>query len=163
MAESKEVSVTATAGSTARTEAPTLTAGRALDLLIHEKVMGLEMPHRHNWIRGMIPDDGYGETHGWYCTVCRPKGPVGSLSFRPGDEWSPVCPHPYSTDIAAAWEVFDMLGGLYTIKGYVREGVREWRVQINDADFRWASTAPLAICLAALKAVSALSQTEEGK
>ncbi len=57
----------------------------------------------------------------------------------------------YSTDIAAAWEVVEKMSVPLEIIRH-RDG-KQWGVL--DARFRnttWADTAPLAICLAALKA-----------
>lgn len=75
----------------------------------------------------------------------------------------------YSTDIAAAWTILEPLErgsprryAEVTRRGYhTREGVVDgWSCQFRDIDEPWnwayveAQTAPLAICLAALKAVS---------
>ena len=108
-------------------------AGRELDALVAEKVMEWE------W-RGL--------SHGWYHGEGR--------LFLDEDE----LPH-YSTQIADAWLVVEKLVG----DGfYVDIGVQEDRAQVQLetlTDRSWtirvgsteAPTAPLAICLAALKVV----------
>lgn len=76
---------------------------------------------------------------------------------------------PYSTDIAAAWEVVEKIGEGFTLGRswekwvctsvpgdmwgcYIDEPGRY--EMLNDGDyFEWADTAPHAICLAALKAI----------
>jgi hypothetical protein len=110
-------------------------AGRELDALIAEKVMGIEpWPGRPGVFRAPI--------------------------VPPGVEPKPCLPPEYSTDIAAAWKL---------VEKFTREEVKidirnshsnkaQWTVIIakspKDAwDLTQADTAPLAICLAALKAV----------
>lgn len=62
-------------------------------------------------------------------------------------------PH-YSTDIAAAWEVVEKVGDI-KLEGYrCVDGCFRWCVttfDLDDIEIR-ADTAPMAICLAALKA-----------
>lgn len=118
--------------------------GRELDALIAEKVMGItKLSHR--------PLDAN--------EMCR-------RCFRPagqGDNLPASCvAQPYSTDIAAAWEVvekLDLFGkrdmfiyknwrGKYSIDETVDAGMGTRDIAIAEAD-----TAPQAICLAALKAV----------
>lgn len=102
-------------------------AGREFDALIAEKVMGK------------------GET--WFGT------------FSNGSERTiPRLPH-YSTDIAAAWLLVDKLTGpkVNLILERDWDGVYYSRFSsagASDEDFCSADTAPLAICRAALKAVS---------
>jgi len=64
-------------------------------------------------------------------------------------------PH-YSTDISAAWEVVEKLRGVWDIRSMSKTWVAILSVQVGTSDKRVgeeAETAPLAICLAALKAV----------
>lgn len=76
------------------------------------------------------------------------------------DEYETIYP-PYSVDIAAAFEVVEKLraqGLTVTISTPLPDckswDVRGWNSQTNDNRFiAHADTAPLAICLAALKAV----------
>jgi len=94
-----------------------LKAGRELDTLIAEKVMGLD-----------IGDDC---DHSIDSCLCFP---------------------PYSTDIAAAWQVVDKL--ISAECGFVVSGGGSlpWLATFRNGQAH-AETAPLAICLAALKAV----------
>ena len=124
--------------------------GRELDALIAEKVMGWTDVHLHD---GTAKDTKlttlfYGE---W---VGRPRG-EGALRRV----------LPYSTDIAAAWEVVEKMRASYSFQlqvprlplagdvfdwsavFFVRRTPEEWGA------FHSASTAPHAICLAALRAV----------
>ena len=114
-------------------------AGRELDALVAEKVMG--------WTRD---DRG-----AWVPPGCRPLR-NGYYTERPG------C---YSTDIAAAWRVVEAMrvAGWYTKvedghDGPPSENPRGWHCRVSRAyDWfeGWADTAPLAICRAALAAVGA--------
>lgn len=115
-------------------------AGREMDAMVAEKVMG--------WERGavcwMIPNNTPGER-------------IGPLI----DEWQP------STDIAAAWEAVEkclLLGyGLNIRKAFYDEEEDRWYIAVtinlknkssSVARFTvFDETAPLAICRAALKAV----------
>ncbi len=58
----------------------------------------------------------------------------------------------YSTDIAAAWQVVDKL---HALSFYLEVGSAGWMARFANISATEASaaTAPLAICLAALKAV----------
>jgi hypothetical protein len=101
-------------------------AGRELDALVAEKVMGLQP------LRREVPPD-----------------PGAFLDL----------PH-YSTDIAAAWEVVEKLTGRRDKDiGFaltVNPGTIGTSFSALDGTEHWhvnASTAPLAICLAALKVV----------
>lgn len=75
---------------------------------------------------------------------------------------------PYSTDIAAAWEVLEKLRDLdmfcdLTASYYdpVRKRWTKWTVELNDKDDSKFEddSAPLAICRAALKATASESRT----
>jgi hypothetical protein len=115
-------------------------AGRDLDRLVAEKVMG-----------GF---SGVGDIQVYT---------VGDVQYIGEEEEIVVGLPRYSTDIAAAWEVLDKLGPEWWPEvGRMMYG-EEWYCEIcrggpTPADvgppFRVvAPTAPLAICLAALKAV----------
>lgn len=116
-------------------EIDALPAGRELDALVAERVMG--------WTRS--PRD-YGSRLVW---VTHPENIVrfwkGRRSFQP------------STDIAAAWEVLEkhQFSLIRIPDGWVAGrfdfNSPAWDFAFGDA----APTAPLAICRAALKAVSA--------
>ena len=102
-------------------------AGRELDALIAEKVMGFRKHHAHGYLRN-----------------------------APGEE-----PH-YSTNIADAWEVVERLVSTPGPNGdhhSVQVDYSGGAVVVIDENEDWqvsaiAGTVPLAICLAALKAVS---------
>lgn len=103
--------------------------GRYLDAMVAEKVMGW----RH--------DPGTYEGSRYLLD------PAGARSAIPN----------YSTDIAAAWEVVEKLKGatahfqLQSIPG--GWSTRIFRVPAGLSNEEIADTAPMAICLAALKAV----------
>lgn len=150
--------------STPQTEQRELTAGRELDALVAEKVMG--------WRRSLGCFDN---RNNW-----NPEGvilvPFPGTEYGPKREWTtnPITntrnvPH-YSTDIAAAWEVVERLrengwvigigiddepwedpagGGTH---GCSLLGCNRGRTDATDIR-EYADTTPLAICLAALKAV----------
>jgi hypothetical protein len=112
-----------------------LQAGPDLDRLVAERVM--------NW----KPPEPSGER------IAYDGGP-------PLDERSPYRIKPYSTDIAAAWEVLERLYHLADFMRLERDKT-EWSCtwwlggsKIWHRDHRaTANTAPLAICRAALKVV----------
>ena len=111
-------------------------AGRALDALIAEKVMGQTI----EWIGGDP-----------FLTNLIYEGRGGSYSTN--------APR-YSTDIAAAWEVVEKLGDM-SVHHFYDPTLEEWfyHVAWRSPDgiehhcSAEANTAPYAICLAALKAV----------
>lgn len=115
--------------------------GRELDALVAEKVMGLEpWPGRPGAFRAPI--------------------------VPPKVESKPCDPPPYSTDIAAAWEVVGRLRSqecaLHLSQSEPNDSndgfyasFSEYRPSIENEPhtFEWARTAPEAICKAALRAV----------
>lgn len=102
-----------------------LKAGRDLDALIAEKVMGWTRIPKERETLWQSPTAG-----SWPVTLARiPK---------------------YSTDIAAAWKVVNALGGHFIL----RRQLSEWFVTING-EMAWAETAPLAICRAGIAATEA--------
>lgn len=112
-----------------------MTAGRELDALIAEKVMGWK-----------VFRNGEHGPHRWEAETDRGTLRVIDSSYS-GDGFSP------STDIAAAWEVVEK----------VRKEAGDFQLALVDYGSAWAArfdkasaverTAPHAICLAALKAV----------
>lgn len=112
-----------------------MAAGRELDALVAERVMG------------------------W--TVNRRDGGHWQVERRPG-QWN--CLHNWeaSLDIAAAWQVVEHIRRkLFDVEIIGAEG--EWAVRITDTDHdgnehlmaeQCEQTAPLAICKAGLQAVS---------
>lgn len=124
------------------------TAGRELDALVAEKVMECR-------VKRFVNGAGYDDA----CCTCK----FGAHNIQDG----PGCGFlkDYSCDIAAAWEVVETLraGGVYSLTLHTEDN--GWRFLINCTRKHpcghetWntvdgvADTAPLAICLAALKAV----------
>ncbi len=108
-------------------------AGREMDVLIAEKVMG--------WKRF-----DHVIQSGWFPPGLEPMANIYGHEIP-----------RYSTDIAAAWEVVEKTRLLDTYTLGEHDG--KWAVlslTYSDLEpFALADTAPLAICLAALKAVSA--------
>lgn len=133
--------------STARTEAPTLTAGRALDALVAEKVMGFRRSEA--WLDA-------------------------SPRHYADPEWPDYTQETprYSTDIGAAWQVVENLADRGWKVDVQNRYYPCWAVHVHfplpdtrnvfETSELLFGAVPHAICLAALKAVSP-SQTEEGK
>lgn len=112
-----------------RDEILKLEAGRELDALVAEKVMGY--PKEIISINGSV------------------KSPNGDWMVREIDE--------YSTDISAAWEVAEKLGSFWIDHTVSDLGIDvEFFTSLDHSKERLvatADTAPLAICRAALLAV----------
>lgn len=159
-----------------------MAAGRELDALVAEKVMGLTVV-AHDWPCGYDPECGYYEASmfagfrdgdgSWYAE----RGPV---HVRAGvDLWPPrpsfhepdrliahVDPVPaYSTDIAAAWAVVEQVedtgnGWVFSLAHRVIPDcwvARFTPLAVTGLVSEEADTVPLAICRAALAAVGAPS------
>lgn len=154
----------------------TCSAGRELDAEVAEKVMG--WTGIGQWSCEIVPDDD-----DWFGV------PPGAIEKFKSNELTKTCwPIPnYSTDIAAAWLVFEKLsqseltcstgdpndGGSHIsyVKSHPtkaasvvypvveRFGCQFWSADGSMIGFAEADTAPLAICLAALMAVSTPSQS----
>lgn len=134
----------------------TLNAGRAMDALVAEKVMGWT---RWEWERGDW--DGPADA-----TIFAQH--ERSLAVYANGEEEPSFWFAPSTDIAAAWQVVERMRDLGWPWGGARWRVSEWtspRKAEFSAQFEKlnvtvgadAETAPLAICRAALAAVEAQS------
>ena len=128
-----------------RDEILNLEAGREMDALIAEKVMGEKQP---NYVHANLHME-YPETStcgNWQCFNI----------FEHGDicEWHPK---QFSTDISAAWEVVEMMGDKFDNVGHGEEWYCVYRPD-EWGNIVYADSAPLAICRAALLAV-----TEEGE
>jgi hypothetical protein len=117
----------------------TMPAGREMDALVAEKVMGLLIHAKH--VCGMT---GFGYELTDTCPGCRE---VRSGPFYDGKK-------RYSTDIAAAWEVVLLRDDWwFDLASFSRFTAWEVRIETDDSNFvGFADTAPLAICRAALKA-----------
>lgn len=111
--------------------------GRELDALVAEKVMGLLVSRDSAWERAYEQEDDLVETT--------------------QDRRLRRTLQPYSTDIAAAWEVVEKLELLD--RGWqLCQSQRGWGIGHSSVGDEWdwvvrAKTAPHVICLAALKAV----------
>lgn len=123
-----------------------LTAGRELDALIAEKVMGWKLDYE------------------FADSIGAPTVPALRDQY---DEWG-MLPE-FSTDISAAWQVVKRLadsGFNVTISRVLdwRDKYECYLVKENWRDderiCKGADTAPLAICLAALKAVEATQKEQ---
>lgn len=118
-------------------------AGRELDALVAERVMGWTKTIVDNYPWQILPPDA---------TELKAKS----------------CPH-YSTDIAAAWQVVEKLRQDRLYIEIVSEA-EYFRCEVNHytpAAYQFkteqhADTAPLAICLAALEAVRTDGAEQEG-
>lgn len=109
-------------------------AGRELDALVAEKVMGWEVDRSANRLIWLF---------------VAPNGKRGDIT---------ICP-PYSTDIAAAWQVVERMNSDWSGVGYrFASGFHfyldmERPNNLNSLSFSSAADAARLICLAALKAV----------
>lgn len=148
-------------------------AGRELDAMVAEKVMGLRPRwwslHRNDKPLRDLMDTDVRPTLFWLdcqsldhvpLEVLRPNADGDMPILECDDGESVLC---YSTDIAAAWEVVEKLKEItenvlvsweetyWEVEVCVTQEAfnRGYRTAINDAD-----TAPLAICRAALIAVA---------
>lgn len=131
-------------------------AGRELDALVAEKVMGATWTHQERWPGGpadimKLPDGSGGVLAERRCTDGRVLL-AGGL-------------RPYSTSISDAWEVVEKLAehGFWlrlTFKTVVHDDDARWeawfrcvQAGVRGDHVEHEPTAPHAICLAALKAV----------
>jgi hypothetical protein len=108
-------------------------AGRELDALVAERVMGW-----YNVGRGYL----FGNDDSW-----------GGDNPQTPDKGIQDLPH-YSTDIKAAWEVVERVSAVYQIKVGSDKTAFAWWCEIGEGDWRSIGqpTAALAICKAVLKA-----------
>ena len=113
-----------------------------MDALVAEKVMGSIATHLEAQYEEGVTRDGTDGWSGFFCPAC------GTSASSYGKE---PCARRYSTDISAAWEVVEKLERDYavTIRTW---GI--WEVFVDTVCYGTADTAPLAICRAALKAVT---------
>lgn len=126
-------------------------AGRELDALVAEKVMGWSLNAHGEWLNS---DQSF---TGWHTNESKydPCHNCGRSNL-----WHP------STSIEAAWEVVEKMGGVFrmstTLGGQYRVTFSDVTVDSYSEEYdvgrkydkeALADTAPHAICLAALKAV----------
>jgi hypothetical protein len=119
-----------------------MNAGRELDALVAEKVMGFHKHHAHDYYIN-VPDEEWDNNN---------DAPFPYY-------WPQWGFPPYSTSIADAWLVVEKLRENFDgiVLAY-RNGDtgKEWRVEFNTEhgwSAEYAETAPMAICLAALEAI----------
>ena len=118
-------------------------AGRELDTLVAEKVMGWEAT-----ADGLYWDARQKRTRLVLGSAIAKKREEMGIENGPGFVFAP------STDIAAAWEVVEK-ADLWSLYGSIGDGPYRACIQFEDREgLMTADTAPLAICIAALKAVS---------
>jgi hypothetical protein len=127
-------------------------AGPEMDALVAEKMLG--------WRWMIAAADGIdSEPHSAW--LMRPESVNAYwIPARPVDDYARPDADPFSTEIAAAWQVVEHLhhqGVDWTIDQCMTGEATGWTVQTwrgsSIASDAWADTAPLAICLAGLKAV----------
>lgn len=125
-----------------------LEAGRELDEVVAEKVMGWQLVHT---AEPLAPFNRWRDRSG--------KSRYTRNDILPGLCWLP------STNIAAAWEVVGALNGMklgwFSLEQFGEKGQGTWRAiiwtggeEMDDCLFADAETVPLAICRMALKAVT---------
>lgn len=137
----------------ASTPLETLSAGRELDVLVAEKILGWEV--------------GVSAQSGRYCLPPDSTRSEYAITWNNHDSKLPC----YSTDIASAWQVVEKMRekGYEVCIGLVTDGVF---CRMDDepgecagrasVDWRDGST-PLAICLAALRTVDVLPSESEAQ
>lgn len=141
----------------------TIPAGRELDALIAENIFGWTWSQEKHRV---ADPDGYSIRK----LLIPPNGEwiLRAYELEPGMNSVRIPIPPYSTDIAAAWEVVEKLKmtvsaptAPYADGEYANSSETEWEVEVtklgssdwSDIVSARALTAPHAICLAALKAV----------
>ena len=121
---------------------------REIDKLIAEHVFGYEPMTDKHWQRacGFNKDNADVKYHHMVAVGCKTRNGIsvfdgnrGRLYFAP--------PLNYSTDIAAAWEVVEKFEFLSIARNHVGSYTVLYKEELTAKD-----TAPMAICLAALKA-----------
>jgi hypothetical protein len=136
-----------------------MNAGRELDALTAEKVMGWKLykcinpSHVYEPYLWCSPEDTRVPNDHW------PRHRVLDPHETVADTVTKIIPH-YSTDIAAAWQVVEKMLKIGQVNvGYHKLADPSWACRIfglegdlTDIEV-YAPTAPLAICLAALKAI----------
>lgn len=110
---------------------------RELDRAVHEKVMGHAPPDVCGFCGGTGKGTGHGA--GLPCFACD-----DGLGFT----------QEYSTDLRAAWLVVEKLSERWTLFSLVRLQTGEWGCRFGNHVRIDCETPAIAICRAALKAVS---------
>lgn len=140
-----------------RDEIINMPAGRKMDALIAELVMGLSVEHLPVRYEEGNTEDGADGWSGFVCPRCR----------RPQDMLDEPCAKNYSTDITAAWQVVELLSNDGYAPNLVNDDGGKWYLSFDgtqnldpvtfvtaftDTPELWCESAPLAICRAALLA-----------
>ena len=121
-------------------EIDNLEAGRALDALVAERVMGfIWRVSKVSGRRCLISPD---YCPAWFVDVANGSEPLA-------DQWDTRLPN-YSTDIAAAWQVVEKLRS-FSLSRHLDGSWHCWHWNKGHLNAN-AATPALAICLAALKA-----------
>lgn len=124
--------------------------GCEVDALVAEKVMELEIKP-YEKLKGVDPASPLPEYSGKFFTPIK-----DNLYGTRYQQWEPIDIPPYSTDIAAAWEVVEKLKDRSPNIYYDTVG-KKWHVGFDfDNLTPFSESLPHAICLAALKSVNAL-------
>jgi hypothetical protein len=147
-------------------QATELVAGRELDALVAEKVMQKRQPEDF----GVVPlhqweESDYSGYNQYWCPRCRHMSKdwasdhelseaiaEGFMEAGPCD----LPPAPYSTFIVAAMEVVEVLNQRWPDQFQMMAEAKGWTADFigGVSTSRWAETAPLAICRAALVAIA---------
>ena len=135
-----------------RDEILNMPAGRGMDALIAEKVMGIDLSQECG---GEMYDE---DSNYWSCTSCSKEGGWNE------DFQHTIQPQHYSNSINAAWGVVEKLcneSGCDIVKVCKRdpELLRgEWSCNLGRGFEAFGDTAPLAICRTALLSVLEIEQ-----
>src|SRR4030042_6402550 len=101
-------------------------AGRELDALIAEKVMGLNLKHLPAVYEERYTSDGKDGWSGFVCPRCR----------YPQDMLDGPCCQQYSTNIFAAWEVVEKMGA-YKLETVFRSIIRSSTIETKHRATFW--------------------------
>jgi hypothetical protein len=125
-------------------------AGREMDALVAEKVMGNKLEY------GCFVDDRYADdcvTDICDCAIAESLHKEKDKFPDKCQYWRELDPLPYSTDIAAAWEVLNKFTHKEPCINYLNDlwNPVGWHCHIDGHHTEGCDTAPLAICRCALK------------
>lgn len=131
-------------------------AGREMDALVN-KVLGNEVRYGC-FVSDWHNDSCVGPENAADCLIAKEKIKRGEEIPRDCEYWKAVDPPPYSTDLAAAWEVVNRMKNYFFVCGRTDEG--RWEAifyPVNSGVGKLSEgrgdTVSLAICRAILKAM----------
>lgn len=131
-------------------EINTMPAGRAMDVLVADKVMGRLVVKASS-----VLSLGFAEARGEIPSITPPRCVVMGIKEDDDVIWTGEPVPAYSTDIAAAWKAFEKVFQGEGDSGFAVALESTWIVyEIHGHDLDYVmdgDTAPLAICRAALK------------